>query len=76
MPRSPSPWQSQALSHARQTIRRCRVLPTEQIEPTHAAYEADAALVHIQVRNDDESASSDPDRLPRYKRASANTAQA
>jgi 3-keto-5-aminohexanoate cleavage enzyme len=52
------------------------VLPTEQIEPTHAAYEADAALVHIQVRNDDESASSDPDRLPRYKRASANTAQA
>ena len=39
------------------------VLPAEQIESTHAAYEAGAALVHIHVRNDDESASSDPDRF-------------
>jgi 3-keto-5-aminohexanoate cleavage enzyme len=39
------------------------VLPVEQIESTHAAYEAGAALVHIHVRNDDESASSDPDRF-------------
>ena len=39
------------------------VLPAEQIESTHAAYEAGAALVHIHVRNDDESPSSDPDRF-------------
>ena len=39
------------------------VLPAEQIESTHAAYEAGAALVHIHVRNDDESSSSDPDRF-------------
>ena len=31
------------------------VLPTEQIESTHAAYEAGATLVHIRVRNDDDS---------------------
>lgn len=36
------------------------VTPAEQIEATHRAYEAGAALVHIHVRNDDESASSDP----------------
>jgi 3-keto-5-aminohexanoate cleavage enzyme len=39
------------------------VSPAEQIESTHAAYEAGAALVHIHVRNDDESSSSDPDRF-------------
>ena len=39
------------------------VLPTEQIDSTRAAYEAGAALVHIHVRNDDESSSSDPDRF-------------
>ena|SRR5215831_13585390 len=39
------------------------VLPTEQIESTHAAYEAGASLVHIHVRNDDGSPSSDPDRF-------------
>jgi 3-keto-5-aminohexanoate cleavage enzyme len=39
------------------------VLPAEQIESTHAAYEAGAALVHIHVRNDDESSSSDPGRF-------------
>lgn len=36
------------------------VTPAEQIEATHQAYEAGAALVHIHVRNADESASSDP----------------
>jgi len=39
------------------------VLPSEQIESTHAAFEAGASLVHIHVRNDDESPSSDPDRF-------------
>jgi uncharacterized protein (DUF849 family) len=37
------------------------VTPTEQIESTHAAFEAGATLVHIHVRNPDESPSSDPD---------------
>ena len=37
------------------------VTPTEQIESTHEAYEAGAALVHIHVRNKDESPSSDPE---------------
>ena len=39
------------------------VLPVEQIESTRATYEAGAALVHIHVRNDDESPSSDPGRF-------------
>jgi 3-keto-5-aminohexanoate cleavage enzyme len=39
------------------------VLPAEQIESTHAAFEAGATLVHIHVRNDDESPSSNPDRF-------------
>jgi 3-keto-5-aminohexanoate cleavage enzyme len=37
------------------------VTPTEQIESTHAAYDAGASIVHIHVRNPDESPSSDPD---------------
>jgi uncharacterized protein (DUF849 family) len=37
------------------------VTPQEQIESTHEAYEAGAALVHIHVRNKDESPSSDPE---------------
>jgi uncharacterized protein (DUF849 family) len=36
------------------------VTPAEQVESTHAAYEAGATLVHIHVRNPDESPSSDP----------------
>ena len=36
------------------------VTPAEQVESTHAAYEAGASLVHIHVRNPDESPSSDP----------------
>ncbi len=39
------------------------VTPAEQIESTHEAYEAGATLVHIHVRNDDESPSSDPERF-------------
>ncbi len=34
--------------------------PAEQVESTHAAFEACASLVHIHVRNPDESPSSDP----------------
>lgn len=37
--------------------------PEEQVESTHAAYEAGASLVHIHVRNDDESSSSDQTRF-------------
>lgn len=36
------------------------VTPTEQIESTHAAFEAGASLVHVHVRNPDETSSSDP----------------
>ena len=39
------------------------IQPSEQIESTHEAYEAGATLVHIHVRNADESSSSDPDRF-------------
>jgi uncharacterized protein (DUF849 family) len=35
----------------------------EQIESTHEAYDAGASLVHIHVRNDDQSSSSDPERF-------------
>ena len=36
------------------------VTPPEQVESTHEAFEAGASLVHIHVRNPDESPSSDP----------------
>ena len=39
---------------------------SEQIESTHEAYEAGAALVHVHVRNDDQSTSSDPDRFAAF----------
>lgn len=39
----------------------------EQIESTHEAYEAGAALVHVHVRNDDESPSSDPERFAAFQ---------
>src|ERR671928_413191 len=39
------------------------ITPAEQVESTHEAYEAGASLVHIHVRNDDESPSSDPERF-------------
>lgn len=37
------------------------VTPAEQIESTHAAFEAGASLVHVHARNPDESSSSNPD---------------
>lgn len=37
------------------------VTPQEQIESTHAAYEAGSALVHIHVRDEHENPSSSPD---------------
>lgn len=37
----------------------------EQIESTHQAFEAGATLVHLHVRNDDESPTSDPARFGR-----------
>ena len=37
--------------------------PLEQIEATRAAYEQGASLVHVHVRNDDGSSSSDPLRF-------------
>jgi len=38
----------------------------EQIESTQAAYEAGAALVHVHVRNDDGTTTSDPERFERF----------
>jgi 3-keto-5-aminohexanoate cleavage enzyme len=40
---------------------------TEQIESTHEAFEAGASLVHIHVRNADESPSSDPELFSRVQ---------
>jgi len=39
------------------------VTVAEQVESTHAAYDAGATLVHLHVRNDDESPSSAPERF-------------
>jgi uncharacterized protein (DUF849 family) len=36
---------------------------SEQIESTHACYDAGAALVHVHVRNDDQSTTSNPDKF-------------
>ena len=38
------------------------VTPAEQVSSTHEAYEAGASLVHIHVREEDQSPSSDPDK--------------
>jgi len=43
------------------------VTPSEQIESTHEAYEAGASLVHIHVRNPDESPGSDPEAYGRVQ---------
>jgi uncharacterized protein (DUF849 family) len=37
----------------------------EQVESTHEAFEAGATLVHLHVRNDDETPTSDPERFAR-----------
>jgi uncharacterized protein (DUF849 family) len=39
---------------------------TEQVESTHAAFEAGASLVHVHVRNDDGSTTSDPEKFGRF----------
>jgi 3-keto-5-aminohexanoate cleavage enzyme len=43
------------------------ITPSEQIESTQQAYEAGASLVHVHVRNDDETPSSDPERFARVQ---------
>jgi uncharacterized protein (DUF849 family) len=43
------------------------VTPSEQIESTHEAYEAGASLVHVHVRDVDESPSSDPELYARVQ---------
>ena len=40
---------------------------SEQIESTQEAYEAGSALVHIHVRNDDETPSSDPEKFQKVQ---------
>ncbi|MEP2639392.1 3-keto-5-aminohexanoate cleavage protein [Roseobacter sp.] len=40
---------------------------TEQIESTHAAYEAGASICHAHVRNADQTPSSDPEKFARLK---------
>ncbi|MFZ9950122.1 MAG: 3-keto-5-aminohexanoate cleavage protein, partial [Gemmobacter sp.] len=39
----------------------------EQVESTHAAFEAGASIVHAHVRNDDQTPSSDPEKFARLK---------
>lgn len=38
----------------------------EQVESTHEAYEAGAAMVHVHVRNDDQSTTSDPEKFRQF----------
>lgn len=44
------------------------ITPAEQIESTHAAFEAGAALVHVHVRDDDGTPSSDAERFAEVQR--------
>ena len=39
----------------------------EQVESTHAAFEAGAALVHVHVRNDDQSTTSNPEKFADFQ---------
>lgn len=41
----------------------------EQVESTHAAFEAGASICHAHVRNDDGSTTSDPEKFARLKEA-------
>jgi len=43
------------------------VTPQEQVESTHEAFEAGASLVHIHVRNPDQSPGSDPELYARVQ---------
>ena len=40
---------------------------SEQVESSHAAVEAGAAIIHAHVRNDDQTTSSDPEKFSRLK---------
>ena len=40
---------------------------SEQVESTHAAFEAGATIAHCHVRNDDETPTSDPDKFAALK---------
>ena len=40
---------------------------SEQVESTHAAFEAGAAICHAHVRNDDQTTTSDPDKFAALK---------
>ena len=44
----------------------------EQVESTHAAFEAGASLVHIHVRYEQENPSSDPQRFALVKEGIKN----
>ena len=46
---------------------------SEQIESTQEAFEAGAALVHVHVREEDESPSSDPDKFAAFQEAVRKT---
>lgn len=43
------------------------ITPAEQIESAHEAYEAGASIVHVHVRNPDESPGSDPEMFGRVQ---------
>jgi len=43
------------------------ITPSEQVESTHQAFDAGAALVHIHVREPDEASSSDPEKFARVQ---------
>jgi uncharacterized protein (DUF849 family) len=43
------------------------VTPSQQVESTHEAFEAGASLVHVHVRNPDESPGSDPEAFARVQ---------
>ncbi len=51
------------------------VTPQEQIESTHEAFEAGASLVHVHVRAEDESPSSDLSCSHACRKACASTAR-
>lgn len=40
---------------------------SEQLESTQAAFEAGAAIVHVHVRNDDQSTTSNPDKFAEFQ---------
>jgi len=44
-----------------------RITVAEQVESTHAAFEAGAAICHAHVRNQDGTPSSDPEKFARLK---------